>query len=107
MNNKKELIRKWTEENKPIGEALGYPSCCVLEFCKQPPQLLKGKPTKDDKRRLKASYVNGFYTGFIPCAKHAKQIVKGTITLESLIDKEKRQNNDEYCIPAFPNAMKK
>lgn len=103
--SRESLIKKWTEENRPIGEALGYPDCCIREFCNQPPQLLKGNPTKDDKRRHKASYVNGVYTGFIPCAEHAKQIVQGKITLESLIDKEKRANNDEYYIPEFPNAM--
>lgn len=102
---KKELlIKKWTEENKPIGEALGYPDCCIKEFCDKPPQLMKGAPTKDDKRRLKASYINGFYTGFIPCAEHAKQIIEGKISLESLVDEEKRASNNEYLIPKFPKA---
>lgn len=103
--SKEIFIKKWTEENKPIGEMLGYPDCCIKEFCQQPPQLMKGNPTKDDIMRYKAGCINGVFTGFIPCAEHAKQILQGKITLESLIDKEKRSNNDEYFIPDFPNAM--
>ena len=104
--NKQELIKKWTEENEPIGKALGYPDCCIREFCQQPPQLLEGKkPTKDDIRRLKASYINGKFTGFIPCKEHAKQILQGKITLASLVDNDVRRNNKEYFISDFPDAM--
>lgn len=103
--SKEILIKKWTEENKPIGEALGYPACCIEQFCNLPPQLMKGTPTPSDKLRLEASYLNGVYTGFIPCTEHAKQIIEGKITLHSLIDKQKRANNQEYYIPEFPNAM--
>ena len=97
-------IKKWTEENKPIGEMLGYPDCCIQEFCNQPPEVLKhSTPSKGDKRRVKASYVDGNYTGFIPCAAHAKEIIAGKITLASLVDEEKRQKS-EFFIPVFPNA---
>ena len=36
-------------------------------------------------RRYKAGCINGDFTGFVPCKEHAKQIVMGKITLESLI----------------------
>jgi hypothetical protein len=98
--NTKDIIKKWTNENKPSGEMLGYPDCCITEFCNQPPQLMKGKPTKDDKRRYKAGCINGEFTGFIPCTKHAKQIVQEKITLKSLIDLGKR----DLFLPKFPNA---
>lgn len=102
---KKEKLEKrkeeWYQENKPSGDILGYPECCIREFGNQPPELLRNrKPTKDDKRRYKAACINGKFTGFIPCSKHAKQILKGKITLQSLIDLGKR----DLFIPEFPNA---
>ncbi len=78
-------IEKWKEENEPLGLDLGYPQCCVDEFCAQPPQSFKGNPSKDDHRRYKAGCLKGEFTGFIPCKEHAKQIVQGKITLHSLI----------------------
>lgn len=100
-----EIIKKWTEENKPIGEMLGYPDCCVKEFCELPPRLMTGKPNNNQIKRVKAASINGKYTGFIPCSNHAKQILLGKITLESLVDKTKRANNKEYFIPPFPHAF--
>lgn len=79
------LIKNWTEENAPLGKELGYPACCVEAFCNQPPELLRGKPSKEDKLRYEASHISGEYTGFIPCAKHAKQIKSGEIELGDLI----------------------
>ena len=96
--NKLELIKNWTKENEPAGIELGYPKCCIKEFCEQPPQLMKGNPTKDDKRRLKASYVNGKYSGFIPCKVHAKEITMGKTKLVDLIS-----NRDNDLLP-FPYA---
>lgn len=89
----------WFEENAPFGKELGYPDCCIKEFCDQPPALLRRmkEPTKDDKRRYKAGCINGEFTGFIPCAFHAKQITMGKITLQSLI-----QNRSEK-FGQFPN----
>jgi hypothetical protein len=101
----KEIIQKWTEINKPIGEMLGYPECCIRAFCEQPPELLQNSaPTPDDDDRLTASYIDGAYTGFFPCITHAKKILSGEITLISLIDHDKRNNNEEYFIPPFPHA---
>ena len=100
MKISKERLEKWYRENLPSGRALGYPECCIRAFGNQPPESMKGKPTKDDKRRYKAGCINGVFTGFIPCSEHAKQIVQGKITLQSLIDYGKR----DLFIPKFPNA---
>lgn len=97
MNTLKEQQKAWHEENAPFGRALGYPECCIKEFCDQPPALLKkSKPTKDDIRRYKAGCLDGQFTGFIPCAFHAREITMGKITLESLI------SNRSNEFPPFP-----
>lgn len=99
MKNLKQHIEDWTAENTPLGKELGYPDCCIKEFCNQPPAFLKhNKPNKDDLRRYKAGCINGQFTGFIPCAFHAKEITTGKITIQSLI-KDRNQN-----LPPFPNA---
>lgn len=87
MATLKEQQDEWFAINAPLGRQLGYPECCIKEFCAQPPELLKKikTPTKDDLRRYKAGHINGHFTGFIPCSFHAKQIVMGKITLASLI----------------------
>ncbi len=91
MKNIDQHIKDWTEENQPVGKQLGYPSCCITEFCNQPPEFLKThSPTKDDITRYDAAYINGEFTGFFPCIAHAKQIIAGKITLKSLIDTQKR-----------------
>lgn len=92
-----QYIKSWTEENQPLGKALGYPDCCIAAFCSQPPELLNHTgPSADDRLRLKAAYVNGKYTGFIPCTEHAVQILSGKITLASLVQKREPQ------FPPFP-----
>lgn len=98
IKNLKQHIEKWTEENAPFGRDLGYPDCCIKEFCNQPPVLLNNtNPTKDDKRRYKAGCINGQFTGFIPCAFHAKQITMGKISIFDLI------KNRRADFPPFPN----
>jgi hypothetical protein len=90
--------KTWFEENAPFGKDLGYPDCCIKEFCNQPPVVLRNsKPTKDDQRRYRAGCIDGNFTGFIPCAAHAREIVMGKITLLSLI----KDRNISY--PPFPN----
>lgn len=96
----KEEQDEWFEINAPVGRKLGYPECCIKEFCDQPPALLKrtqGKVTKDDKRRYKSGCINGVFTGFVPCAFHAKEITMGKITLDSLI------KNRDMDFPPFPD----
>lgn len=78
--------RNWKIENEELGLKLGYPACCVKEFCEQPPELIKAKRKNiSDEIRYKASFLNGEYTGFIPCYHHAREIVSDEITLQSLI----------------------
>ena len=97
-NNLQKLKDDWFSENAPFGKQLGYPDCCIKEFCDQPPALLNNsKPTKEDQRRFKAAHLNGKFTGFIPCKEHAKQIITGKITLMSLI----KNRSSEFGI--FPN----
>lgn len=99
IKNLEKHIKEWTEENTPLGKELGYPDCCIKEFCNQPPVLLRNsKPKKDDQRRYKAGCINGVFTGFIPCKMHAREIVMGKIKLENLI------NNRSNDFPNFPNA---
>lgn len=91
-------IAEWYKENYPLGKALGYPDCCINAFCNDSPEALKVKKRNGTERiRYDASFINGQYTGFIPCVHHAKQIVNGEITLQSLI--KNRDNN----FPPFPN----
>ena len=87
------IKREWKETNAPLGRELGYPECCIGEFCDLPPELMLGTPNEEMKIKLEASFINGKYSGFIPCLKHAKMILAGEITLSDLI-----QNRN----PAFP-----
>ena len=76
----------WYKENRSLGVFLGYPPCCIREFGMQPPKMMeRTKPTKDDKRRFKAAHVDGFFTGFIPCVRHAKMILNGEATLRGVL----------------------
>lgn len=79
-------IKSWTETNAPVGKRLGYPDCCIRAFCAQPPGILaKTQRTEADVDRYNAGCINGEFTGFIPCHKHAREILAGKITLQSLI----------------------
>lgn len=93
----KRLQDEWYKENAPFGKELGYPECCIKEFCMKPPLVLKySTPTKDDINRYNAGCINGQFTGFIPCIQHAKEIMDGKITLASLI------KNRNKSFPPFP-----
>lgn len=93
-----EAKRKWYNENAPLGKDLGFPQCCINEFCAQPPQVLKRtKLTAADYARYDASLIDGKQTGFFPCAAHAKQILSGEIKLADLIQNRNSQ------LPPFPN----
>jgi hypothetical protein len=96
-------IKEWTEENTPVGKMLGYPDCCIKEFCDQPPALLKSlkRASDSDVLRYKAGCINGEFSGLIPCTAHARLIMSKSITLESLIKKSRATN-----IPLFPQAFK-
>jgi hypothetical protein len=95
MNNDQ---KNWLRINEPVGKSLGYPECCIKQFCLQTPTFMKLKgATYEDQLRFKASHKDGVYTGFIPCTKHAKEILSGKITLDSLI------TNRDSKFQKFPN----
>lgn len=97
-----DAIADWTSQNTPLGEILGYPKCCIHAFNQQPPIVLKLYGVNGvDRMRLAASRIDGKYTGFIPCASHAIDILQGKITLASLIE------NRDPLLPPFPNAFQR
>lgn len=63
---------------------LGYPVCCTNEFIKL------GRIIPDNQRKAANK------TGFIPCQKHAEDVLSGKCTLESLI-------TNRYHNYSFPN----
>jgi hypothetical protein len=89
---------QWDNENRALGESLGYPQCCIDQFCSEPPRYYKNKIAADVimQMRYQASHVDGKYTGFIPCTKHAHLILAGDIRIEDLI------TNRDSELPAFP-----
>lgn len=90
----KEEKDEWRLDNEEIGKKLGYPQCCIDEFCDQPPEYLrKHDPTFTDSLRYQASKIDDKFTGFIPCVKHAKMILEEEIKLEELI---------EFRDPSYP-----
>lgn len=94
-----QLIYEWTLKNQPTGRMLGYPDCCIKEFCQLPPALMQNRsPTKMDELRLRMANIDNAFTGFIPCEKHAKLISEGLLQLEDLI-----QNRSPSFLP-FPFA---
>lgn len=79
--------------SKQSGEKYGYPECCISEFCKATPSKLQsgqGINRHEAELRYKAGCINGQFSGFIPCIKHAKEIIDKKITLESLINRQTR-----------------
>ena len=54
------------------------------------------KPSKDVVDRYKSGCLDGVFTGFIPCSKHAQEVLSGKIKLNDLI-----QDRDEDLFP-FP-----
>lgn len=58
-----------------MGKHFGYPDCCINQFIETTGAL------GSSQERVVAA--DG--TGFLPCDKHAKQILDGKIKLEDLI----------------------
>lgn len=87
----------WRAENYDLGISLGYPKCCVEQFCEQSPLVLKkSKRTTSDVDRYNAGFIGDNYSGFIPCSHHANEIISGKIKLQDLV-----QNRDSK-FPPFP-----
>lgn len=72
-----------------VGVYFGYPECCIKAYDKVLASGGRRTPEQANPKVHKG-------TGFIPCPNHAKQILEGEITLESLI-------NDRRCALPFPN----
>ncbi len=94
-------MKEWRDENRPVAKELGYPDCCIHAFCEMPPLLIRYLSYKriqipNYEMRYRAGCIDGKFTGFIPCAKHAQQILENKITLESLI------KNRSPLFPPFP-----
>lgn len=73
-----------------MGKALGYPDCCIEAFIRDIGSISELRSKMGD------------FTGFIPCEEHAIKISREEITLESLINEEKRK---ELNISKFPHAL--
>lgn len=65
---------------RATGKFFGYPKCCIEEFLVNASQMIR--PTGV---RLEAAF-----EGFVPCEKHSREIIAGTITHMELI-------KDRFC----------
>ena len=84
----------FVKESTESGEKYGFPKCCIDAFVAQNPGYMKNrKPTREDLLRFDAAHVNGVFTGFVPCIKHAKMIKLRQTTLSDLIDYETRKDH--------------
>ncbi len=94
----KEYQDKWYIINQPTGKALGYPDCCVKAFCDNAPEIMEVYGlSEEDHVRHEAAFMNGEYTGFIPCRAHAKQIIAGEVKIQDLI---KNRSENYYPFPS-------
>lgn len=80
------MITNVTEE---VGKYFGYPQCCIEAYLK----ILANGGRKTAEQANPKVHRD---TGFIPCPDHARQVLRGEVTLESLV------NNRIYPYP-FPN----
>lgn len=86
------------------GEYFGYPKCCIKSF-------IKTEGAVKNPQGKEASKLNGKNTGFIPCKYHAKKILSGEITLESLIATSRKEklvfpNSDVMTNPYISDEIK-
>jgi hypothetical protein len=83
--------KEYCSNKRKLGEYYGYPDCCIEAFIGR----------KHDKRRVRdicpRSCKAARRTGFIPCDKHAEEILRGSIRIEDLIV-------DRKCETRFPNG---
>jgi hypothetical protein len=88
--------QQWIDSSIDSGKKYGYPECCINEFISKPPSMLTPPPTIQEILRFRMAYQNGYYTGFIPCLKHAMEIKKELIQLDDLINKSERKTFFEF-----------
>ena len=74
-NTDEKQIRKY-------GEIFGYPSCCINEFINDKVYYDKfGEDCRSHAQIVIAQEVGGF----VPCKKHAEEIISGEISLSDII----------------------
>jgi hypothetical protein len=96
--------QEWIDSSIDSGKKYGFPECCIKEFISiTPSQMEHRHPNNKEILRVKMSYVQDYYTGFIPCFKHAMDIKKGLIKLGDLINKSKRISRKHF---PFGNEFK-
>ena len=76
-------------DKRAIGKYYGYPECCIEFFMTIMVNKEFGK-----KAQINRKVSND--TGFIPCTKHAEQILEKKITLENIL-------YNRQCETKFPN----
>lgn len=78
-----------------VGKFFGYPECCIKEFQQRVMSILEtGRTPTGSDIQAKASE----NLGFLPCKKHAQEILDGKITLKDLI-------KDRICEEDFPYSF--
>ena len=75
---------------RKVGIYFGYPKCCI-EF------YMKSIFDKNMQNEVQQSMEVSNETGFIPCTKHAQQIMKKEITLSDILC-------NRECETTFPNG---
>jgi hypothetical protein len=73
------------------GYMYGYPECCIIEFIEE----------RFMKSVMSPLLIENNFSGFIPCIKHSKQIIKGDIKISDLI-----QNYRMTGLPKFKEINK-
>jgi len=82
--------KEYCSNKRKLGEYYGYPKCCIDSFMER----------NQDKRKVREASKGrevSRRTGFIPCDKHAEEILRGSICIEDLII-------DRKCEARFPNG---
>ena len=80
------MITNMTEE---MGKYFGYPACCIKEY---DAILANGGRKSPEQMLIKRMHPKH---GFCPCTAHARKILNGEITIESLI-------NNRICSLPYP-----
>lgn len=82
-------------EPKVIGEFFGYHECCVNSFVNHAAKFKPGNISNLSKYQKLYYKLTEGQTAFMPCPKHAKQIVKGKIKPSELV-------SNRICSTPFP-----
>lgn len=84
--------KAYCRDKRQLGEYYGYPKCCIDEFFER---------RSCDRNTVKITYKTCFLaskqSGFVPCKKHAEDIVNKKITLGDLI-------SNRSCKSSFPKG---